>query len=143
MVSEDAVLNDLDLRQAQQCVQRVRLYLLTFLLAPLCCRLHCICKVPTSFPTTEEPPHPLELVAVWVPISMLSCVLLGMEKIKCVPLRHAGSLVSSDEDIKIEGQDNSPAKADGCRTQPLTEEATLALLPDRWFSLAIAPVLQI
>ncbi|KAL0051815.1 hypothetical protein WJX82_002647 [Trebouxia sp. C0006] len=43
-----------------------------------------------------------------------------------------GSLVSSDEEVTI--RNKGTANPQGCQAQPLTEEATLALLPDRGMS---------
>ncbi|KAL0034861.1 hypothetical protein WJX77_010604 [Trebouxia sp. C0004] len=46
-----------------------------------------------------------------------------------------GSLVSSDEEVPISNKGTASANPQGCQAQqPLTEEATLALLPDRGMS---------
>ena len=48
----------------------------------------------------------------------------------------AGSLVSSDEEATISNKGTASANPQGCQAQPLTEEATLALLPDRYESIS-------
>ncbi|KAL0028659.1 hypothetical protein WJX79_008659 [Trebouxia sp. C0005] len=45
-----------------------------------------------------------------------------------------GSLVSSDEEVIIRNKGTASANPQGSQAQPLTEEATLALLPDRGMS---------
>jgi len=51
---------------------------------------------------------------------------------------HAGSFVSSDEEVTISNKGTASANPQGCQAQPLTEEATLALLPDRYCLVSVA-----
>jgi len=51
-------------------------------------------------------------------------------------LWRAGSLVSSDEEVTISNKGTASANPQGCRAQPLTEEPTLALLPDKYKSFS-------